>query len=78
MTENTIRTTGAALDYLKRLTQGDPWAPEALQALTDAVAARSALLAFAVLVRDFFDTDSAGHAVYLKEQANNAIEEATQ
>jgi len=35
------------------------------------------LLTFAQLVSDFFTNDSAGHAIYLKEQADTAIDYAT-
>lgn len=37
------------------------------------MAAAPRLLAFAELVADFFANDSSGHAQYLFEQANNAI-----
>lgn len=41
--------------------------------LTQLVAKHDALESFAELVRDFFTDDSAGHAMYLKEQAENAL-----
>lgn len=40
------------------------------------IAAAPDLLAFAQLVRDFFTDDSIGHAQYLKEQAESAIDKA--
>ena len=40
------------------------------------IASAPDLLAFAQLVSDFFDKDSAGHAQYLKEQADNVLAKA--
>jgi hypothetical protein len=52
---------------------GSPSRPEAGQANRKLLTVAPELLAFAQLVSDFFDNDSAGHGHYLKEQAEIAI-----
>jgi hypothetical protein len=77
--EHECKITGCGVHIpiaLMDRTPGNGTVPTERDANAHLIAQAPELLKFAKLVRDFFTNDSAGHAKYLREQAEIVIEKA--